>query len=66
MTPLGYFEPNLHEWHDVRCPNCGRLLFRIKGLAIVETVCKRCSCKSIWPDLNSKAVDQLDGKKKVE
>ncbi len=38
------------DFMDVRCPNCNRLLFRIKGLAIIETTCKRCpGQKVIFP-----------------
>ncbi|MGW8177384.1 MAG: Com family DNA-binding transcriptional regulator [bacterium] len=39
--------------HDVRCPNCNRLLFKIEGLAKVETVCKRCRTLVVWPDVRA-------------
>lgn len=40
------------EWLEVRCPSCRRLLFKVFGLALVETVCPRCGTKSEWPTLS--------------
>ena len=33
------------EWHDIRCPWCGRLQFRARGLtdeAYIQRKCDRC------------------------
>ncbi len=43
-------------WRQVRCPECNKLLLKVKGIAEIETVCPRCSSKVLWPDLEKVTV----------
>lgn len=36
--------------HEVRCPQCDRLLLRVSGLARdIEIKCPRCGIVVVWP-----------------
>lgn len=42
------------DFAEVRCPKCNKLLFKIKGVALVEIICPRCpnSRKVLYPDFD--------------
>lgn len=50
---------NFLDWVDVRCPDCNKLLFKIYGLAVVETVCPRCGAKSEYPTLSPRITNKF-------
>jgi len=40
---------------DIRCPKCGKLLYRVAGLGcVIRVVCTRCKCVVQWPSLEAK------------
>lgn len=43
---------------DVRCPICGRLLFRVSGVAIIEIVCPKCGAMILWPNLSPEILNE--------
>jgi phage FluMu protein Com len=54
---------------EVRCPHCNKLLFKVKGVAVIEIVCKRCSSLCTWPDVKQvhvSATGPLERKTKVD
>lgn len=52
-------EPRItRQWQDVRCPKCGRLLFRAAGLGtLVETKCRSCKATVTWPGMRADMTD---------
>jgi len=40
----------------VHCPECGRMLFKVAGLAYIETKCPKCKALVTWPALKAEAV----------
>jgi phage FluMu protein Com len=38
---------------EVHCPECGRMLFKVRGLALVETKCPKCKALVQWPRLDA-------------
>lgn len=42
---------------DVRCPKCGRLLFKVNGLGtMIETRCPKCGAMVRWPSIEAVVV----------
>lgn len=40
----------------VHCPECGRMLFKVAGLAYIETKCPKCKALVTWPALKAVTV----------
>lgn len=47
----------IDDFTDVRCPRCNCLLFRVRGMAEVEIICRRCKGKMILTCISISGID---------